>query len=62
VPLILVKGRLASGTERMVVLAETKETDAKARAELRARILEVATSALGFPPEGRSCLRPLEPC
>jgi 1-acyl-sn-glycerol-3-phosphate acyltransferase len=40
-----------SGTEQLVVLAETKETDPAARAALRGRIAEVATFVLGTPPE-----------
>ena len=39
------------GTERLVVLAETKETDAMAREALRARIVEVTVGVLGEPPE-----------
>jgi acyl carrier protein len=39
----------ATGTERLVVLAETRETDASAREALRARANEVAASILGEP-------------
>ena len=41
----------ASGTERVVVLAETRETDAAARAALQARAHEVATDIAGTPPD-----------
>src|SRR5919202_5135571 len=39
----------ASGTERLVVLAETRETDAAAREQLRQRANDVAASILGEP-------------
>ena len=41
----------ASGTERVVVLAETRETDHAARAELQARAQEVAGDIAGTPPD-----------
>jgi 1-acyl-sn-glycerol-3-phosphate acyltransferase len=41
----------ASGTERLVVLAETRTTGVSAREALRARILEVTVAALGEPPD-----------
>ena len=41
----------ATGTEQLVVLAETKETDPSARATLQGRIIEVASDILGTPPE-----------
>ena len=41
----------ASGTEIIVVLAETRESDAAARQGLRQRIMETATELLGMPPE-----------
>jgi 1-acyl-sn-glycerol-3-phosphate acyltransferase len=41
----------ASGTERVVVLAETREADAAARAELQARAQEVAGDTAGTPPD-----------
>jgi 1-acyl-sn-glycerol-3-phosphate acyltransferase len=41
----------ASGTERVVVLAETRETDPAARAELQARAQEVAGDTAGTPPD-----------
>jgi 1-acyl-sn-glycerol-3-phosphate acyltransferase len=41
----------ASGTERVVVLAETRETDAGARAALQARAHEVVTDIAGTPPD-----------
>jgi len=41
----------ASGTERMVVLAETRETDPAARAKLQARAQEVAGDTAGTPPD-----------
>jgi 1-acyl-sn-glycerol-3-phosphate acyltransferase len=41
----------ASGTERVVVLAETCETDAAARARLHAAAHEVATDIAGTPPD-----------
>jgi 1-acyl-sn-glycerol-3-phosphate acyltransferase len=39
----------ASGTERIVVLAETREQDAPAKEALRARIAELAIALLGAP-------------
>jgi 1-acyl-sn-glycerol-3-phosphate acyltransferase len=41
----------ASGTERIVVLVETRETDQDARAALQARAHEVVTDAAGTPPD-----------
>jgi 1-acyl-sn-glycerol-3-phosphate acyltransferase len=41
----------ASGTERVVVLAETDEHDPSARAGLKARAQEVATHIVGGPPD-----------
>ena len=41
----------ASGTERVVVLAETRETDQAARAALQARAHEVVTDIAGTPPD-----------
>jgi 1-acyl-sn-glycerol-3-phosphate acyltransferase len=41
----------ASGTERVVVLAETRETDLAVRAELQARAQEVAGDTAGTPPD-----------
>jgi 1-acyl-sn-glycerol-3-phosphate acyltransferase len=41
----------ASGTERVVVLAETRESDATARAALQARALQVANDIAGTPPD-----------
>ena len=41
----------ASGTERVVVLAETRETDPAARAALQARAQEVASDIAGTPPD-----------
>ena len=41
----------ASGTERIVVVAETRETEPAARDALRSRVLEVSTDLLGMPPE-----------
>lgn len=40
-----------SGTERVVVLAETRETDPAARAALQARAQEVMTDIAGTPPD-----------
>jgi 1-acyl-sn-glycerol-3-phosphate acyltransferase len=40
-----------SGTERVVVLAETRETNAAARAALEARAQEVANDVAGTPPD-----------
>ena len=40
-----------TGTERVVVLAETRETDATARAVLEARAQEVASDVAGTPPD-----------
>ena len=41
----------ASGTERVVVLAETREADPAARAALQARAHEVTTDIAGTPPD-----------
>lgn len=41
----------ARGTERLVVLAETRETDAGARAQLREAIVQRVTDVLGEPPD-----------
>ena len=40
-----------SGTERVVVLAETRETDPAARAKLQARAQEITTDIAGTPPD-----------
>lgn len=42
---------LASGTERVVVLAETRETDPAARAALQARAQDIANEIAGTPPD-----------
>ena len=41
----------ASGTERVVVLAETRETDPAARANMQARAQEIAGDIAGTPPD-----------
>jgi acyl carrier protein len=41
----------ASGTERVIVVAETRETDPAARAALQAQVLDVATAYAGTPPD-----------
>ncbi len=41
----------ATGTERVVILAETRETDPAARVALQARAQEVAASIAGTPPD-----------
>ena len=41
----------ASGTERVVILAETRESDPAARAALQERAQEVAASVAGTPPD-----------
>jgi len=41
----------ASGTERVVVVAETRETDPAARAQLQARAQEIAGDTAGTPPD-----------
>jgi 1-acyl-sn-glycerol-3-phosphate acyltransferase len=41
----------ASGTERVVVLAETRETDQAARAALQAKAHEIVTDVAGTPPD-----------
>jgi 1-acyl-sn-glycerol-3-phosphate acyltransferase len=41
----------ATGTERVIILAETRETDAAARAALRARAHEITTDIAGTPPD-----------
>ena len=41
----------ASGTERVVVLAETRETDPTRRAALQARAQEITTDIAGTPPD-----------
>ncbi len=48
----------ASGTERLVVLAETRETDASAREALHERASEVAASILGEPADEIVLVRP----
>jgi len=40
-----------AGTERLVILAETRETDADAREALRERIMAVTVDLLGTPPD-----------
>jgi 1-acyl-sn-glycerol-3-phosphate acyltransferase len=40
-----------SGTERVVVLAETRETDPAARAALQVRVQEIAADIAGTPPD-----------
>ena len=40
-----------SGTERLVVLAETRETEKAEQNALRARIVEVTVAVLGEPPD-----------
>lgn len=44
-------GDASSGTEKVVVLAETRETDPSARAALRQRVAEAAAPLLEAPPE-----------
>lgn len=39
------------GTERLVVVAETRESEDQAQAELRARIIDIATAVIGMPPD-----------
>ena len=39
------------GTERFVIVAETRLTDAKSRAELESTIIERVTISLGVPPD-----------
>ena len=41
----------ATGTERLIVVAETRLTDAAARADLKQRILEASSAILEIPPE-----------
>jgi 1-acyl-sn-glycerol-3-phosphate acyltransferase len=41
----------ASGTERVVILAETRETDPAARADMQARAQEIAGDIAGTPPD-----------
>ena len=41
----------ASGTERVVVLAETRETDPAVRADMQARAQEIAGDIAGTPPD-----------
>ncbi len=41
----------ASGTERLVVLAETRETDSETLKQLRTRIINVAVDLLAMPPD-----------
>jgi 1-acyl-sn-glycerol-3-phosphate acyltransferase len=48
----------ASGTERLVIMAETRETDAAARAELRQRASDVAAGILGEPPDEVALVAP----
>jgi acyl carrier protein len=42
---------MTSGTERLVILAETKEADEKNRERLRIRINEVSSDIIGTPPD-----------
>ena len=49
---------LASGTERLVVLAETRESGAATRDELRAKIIAVTTDIVGTPPDDVLLLPP----
>jgi 1-acyl-sn-glycerol-3-phosphate acyltransferase len=44
-------GDQSSGTERVVVLAETRETDPAARAKLQADTQEIVTDVAGTPPD-----------
>ena len=48
----------ALGTERLVVVAETRETDPAARHRLQQRILEAVSDALGVPPDTVALARP----
>lgn len=48
----------AVGTERLVVVAETRERDARARERLRAAIVERVTEGLGLPPDVVELLPP----
>ena len=48
----------ALGTERLVVVAETRDTDAATRDGLRQRILETISDALGIPPDTVVLARP----
>ena len=47
-----------SGTERVVVLAETREADERKREELRARIAELAVAVIGMPVDEIVLARP----
>lgn len=49
---------IRTGTERLVVLAETRETDGAARAALRDRIVGVTIDLLGTPPDDVVLARP----
>ncbi len=42
---------MASGTERLVILAETREQDEKIRQQLRSRINEVSSDIIDMPPD-----------
>ena len=48
----------ALGTERLVVVAETRETNPAARDQLQQRILEAVSEALGIPPDTVVVTRP----
>jgi acyl carrier protein len=48
----------ASGTERLIVLAETRETDPERRRELEQRITERVTGAIGEPADEIMLLQP----
>ena len=48
----------AVGTERLVVVAETRETDPSVRDRLQQRILEAVSDALGVPPDTVALTRP----
>lgn len=48
----------ASGTEKMVVVAETRERDAARRAAITARVTELVSQGLGIPPDGVELIPP----
>lgn len=47
-----------SGTEKLVVVAETRATDSAARAKIGARVVEKVAAGLGLPPDRLELVRP----
>jgi len=47
-----------SGTERLVIMAETRETNSTAQADIRRRVEQAATDILGLPPDDVALVPP----